>query len=81
VLRPDGRVVVFDKFTRGSGPSVALRLANVFTRVLFTEVTRRFEDILARADVPLRVGRDEPALLRGLFRIILLRKVDSADRA
>jgi ubiquinone/menaquinone biosynthesis C-methylase UbiE len=76
VLRPGGRAIVFDKFTRGSGPSVALRLANVFTRVLFTEVTRRFEDILSRADVPLRVVRDEPALLRGLFRILLLQKVE-----
>lgn len=73
-LRPGGRAVVFDKFVRGKHTPVALRLANLVTRVLATEVTRRFEDILEQAQVPLSVEHDQPALAGGLFRHILLRK-------
>jgi len=70
-LRPGGRVVVLDKFVRGRAP-LALRLINPLARLLFSEMTRDFEDILARSNVPLLVARDEPALLGGLYRHLLL---------
>jgi phosphatidylethanolamine/phosphatidyl-N-methylethanolamine N-methyltransferase len=73
VLRPQGRVVVFDKFVR-SKPPIGLRVLNVVSAVLFTDVTRRFEDILAGANSPLGIELDEPAALGGLFRHILLRR-------
>jgi ubiquinone/menaquinone biosynthesis C-methylase UbiE len=73
-LRPGGRMIVFDKFVRGPRTPTALRVINPLARVLFTEMTRRFEDILARSGAPLVVERDEPAFLGGLFRHILLRR-------
>jgi ubiquinone/menaquinone biosynthesis C-methylase UbiE len=73
-LRPGGRMVVFDKFVRAR-PSLALRAVNVVSRVLFTEVTRNLEQIVAQAAAGLVVEHDEPALLGGLFRHVLLRKV------
>jgi ubiquinone/menaquinone biosynthesis C-methylase UbiE len=73
-LRPGGRVVVYDKFVRGGRVPLAVRLVNPLARVLFTEMTRDFEQILARAAQPLVVAHDEPARLGGLFRHILLRK-------
>ena len=75
VLRPGGRVVVFDKFSRTRRPGAVLRMVNLVTRTLFTDVTRSFEDIRERSGVGLRIEFDQPALLRGLFRHILLRKV------
>lgn len=74
VLRPGGRAVVFDKFVRGGPVPLGLRLANLVTGALATEVTRRFEDILQEAGAPLVVERDERALLGGLFRYLLLRR-------
>lgn len=71
-LRPGGRVVVFDKFVRGARAPVALRALNLVAGVLFTEVTRNFEQILASSQAPLRVTHDAPALLGGLFRHLLL---------
>jgi phosphatidylethanolamine/phosphatidyl-N-methylethanolamine N-methyltransferase len=76
-LRPGGRAVVFDKFTRGR-PSARLRVLNVAASALFTDITRNFEDILRRAQAPLAVEQDRPAILGGFFRHILLRKGTAA---
>ena len=73
-LRPSGRVVVFDKFVRTRRPPAVLRVLNVVTRVLFTEMTRRFEDILEASGAPLVPEHDQPAFLGGLYRHLLLRK-------
>ena len=75
VLRPGGRMVVFDKFARTRRARPALRLVNLVTRTLVTDVTRNFEDILERSGAVLRIDVDKPALFGGLFRHILLRKV------
>ena len=75
-LRPGGRMVVFDKFVRGPRTPIFLRAANLVASVLFTDVTRRFEDILERSGAPLVVVRDEPALLGGVFRRLLLTRKD-----
>ena len=75
VLRPGGRVAVLDKFLGATArPSWPRRLANLAAGVLFTEINRRFEQILSEAQAPLEVVSDEPAAGGGLFRIIVLRK-------
>ena len=74
VLRPGGRAVVFDKFVRARRAPLPLRLLNVVTSTLFTDVTRRFEDMLERSRAPFVVERDAPALFGGLFRHLVLRK-------
>jgi phosphatidylethanolamine/phosphatidyl-N-methylethanolamine N-methyltransferase len=73
-VRAGGRIVVFDKFVTGPHVPGALRILNLFTRVLATEITRRFEDILERSGAPLVVEADAPAALRGLFRYVVLRR-------
>jgi ubiquinone/menaquinone biosynthesis C-methylase UbiE len=73
-VRPGGRIVVFDKFVRGPHTPWALRALNQVSRVFFTEITRRFEEILERSGAPLEVEQDTPALAGGLFRYVLLRR-------
>ena len=73
-VRPGGRIVVFDKFVKGERIPLGLRALNRVTRVLATEITRRFEDILARSGAPLVVEEDVPAAARGLFRYVVLRR-------
>ena len=73
-LRPGGRLVVFDKFLRGRRAPVGLRMLNLVTNTLFTDVTRNFEEILARSGTRLVIAHDAPALLGGLFRHVLLRR-------
>lgn len=75
VLRAGGRMVVFDKFLRdGARASLPRRAVNLPASLLFTDINRRFGDILRAGGSGLEVLRQEEAGLRGLFRIVLLRK-------
>jgi len=75
VLRPGGRVSVFDKFVRaGQRPGLLRRAANLPARLLATNLNRVLEEILTAAAAPLRIEHDEPAGFGGMLRILLLRK-------
>lgn len=72
-LRPGGRAVILDKFApEGGRLSLGRRLINLVTTLAGTDVTRRFGDIAAGSRCT-RV-HDEPSLLRGAYRIILIEK-------
>lgn len=73
-LKPGGRIVIFDKFLpEGMSPSVGRRLLNLVTMALGTDITRRLSDILAGSRC--LVVSNEPGLLRGRYRVIVLRTV------
>jgi phosphatidylethanolamine/phosphatidyl-N-methylethanolamine N-methyltransferase len=74
VLRPGGRAVIFDKFCPEAGAlQVAVRIFAPVARHLFgTDVTRRVAPMLEGSD--LKIIREEPAGLRGLFKIVEVRK-------
>ncbi len=74
VLRPGGRAVIFDKFASADGPISAVRRGLGKIISLFgTDPNRRLSDIMGRPP-DLTVERDEPSLLRGQYRIVLLHK-------
>lgn len=74
VLRPGGRAVIFDKFLpEASRLSRGRNLVGAVIRAIGTDPNRRLSDIID--SVPdMRVERDEPSLLRGQYRIVVLRK-------
>jgi phosphatidylethanolamine/phosphatidyl-N-methylethanolamine N-methyltransferase len=73
VLRPGGRIAVFDKWSPdGRPPSLLRRTVNLVTSVAATDITRRFGELVEGTD--LRVEAREPADFGGLFEIALLRK-------
>ncbi len=72
-LVPGGRAIVFDKFVPDAErPSLGKRLLNVGSSLLGTDVTRRFADLAEGTDCEIEV--DEPSLLGGMYRILLLRR-------
>jgi len=81
VLRPGGRIAVFDKFLpEGRRPGLLRRAALAALDLVFTSTNRRLGEILAAAGAPLAVERDDPA--RGPYRHVLLRKpVDGHEAA
>jgi phosphatidylethanolamine/phosphatidyl-N-methylethanolamine N-methyltransferase len=72
-LRPGGRAVIFDKFQPEKEElSIGRRTFNIFTMFIGTDITRRLSDLTAGTG-PRRV-HDEPALLGGEYRIVLMEK-------
>jgi phosphatidylethanolamine/phosphatidyl-N-methylethanolamine N-methyltransferase len=74
VLRPGGRAVIFDKFLPEAGRLSPLRRAvGAVMRAIGTDPNRRLSELIG--DAPgLVVEWNEPSLLRGQYRIVLLRK-------
>ncbi len=72
VLQPGGRAVIFDKFlAEGARPTLGRRIANLVTTAFGTNITRRLGDILAGQSCS--VVSDEPSLLGGMYRVVLVR--------
>lgn len=70
-LKPGGRAVVFDKFLPDTGHlTLGRRLLNLGSMLFGTDITRRFGDLARGLNV--QVVHDEPSLLHGMYRVILL---------
>lgn len=73
VLRPGGRVSIFDKFLPDAVlPSPARRVVNVVTGVLFSEINRHLGPILTAAG--LTIEHVEPVGLGGNYQAVLATK-------
>jgi ubiquinone/menaquinone biosynthesis C-methylase UbiE len=73
VLKPGGRVVVFDKFVRKNSKVSKLRkFANILTNFMFSDITRTFETIAEHSGFTLLT--DEDADFNGNFRLIKMIK-------
>lgn len=73
VIKPGGRIVVFDKFVKkGKKPSLPRKLANLFTSFLFSNINRSIDEIASHTK--LQKVSDEEAHFNGNFRIILLER-------
>jgi phosphatidylethanolamine/phosphatidyl-N-methylethanolamine N-methyltransferase len=78
-LKPGGRIVVFDKFQSGNKkPSPLRTLLNLFSTLFGTDITRSFEQI--SDGCPCVVERNEPSLLNGMYRVIVLHKLGARPK-
>jgi phosphatidylethanolamine/phosphatidyl-N-methylethanolamine N-methyltransferase len=72
-LKSSGRAVVFDKFVPENGKvNFARRVLNSIITLFGTDITRRFDEINDGSGW--KVIENEPSLLSGMYRVILLRK-------
>ncbi len=73
VLKSGGTISVFDKFiTDGHKVSGFRKLANFFTNLLFSDITRSSSKIIATTH--LQIINETPADFNGIFKIIKLKK-------
>ena len=73
VLKPGGRITIFDKFVpKGRALSFGRKFFNPVTNLLFSNINRRFESIVS--ETSLMTESDVPADFNGNFRIIRLIK-------
>jgi ubiquinone/menaquinone biosynthesis C-methylase UbiE len=72
VLKPKGRIAVFDKFLRDEEyPSLKRQLVNAFAKPLFSDLNRRLGPLIA--GTPLVIEHDEPVAFGGTYRVVTLR--------
>jgi ubiquinone/menaquinone biosynthesis C-methylase UbiE len=73
VLKPGGRIAVFDKFLRDEEhPSLKRQLLNAIAKPLFSDLNRRLGPLIA--GTRLVVERDEPVAFGGTYRAVTLVK-------
>ncbi|HEU0296318.1 MAG TPA: methyltransferase domain-containing protein [Anaerolineales bacterium] len=71
-LHPGGRAIIFDKFLPDKQSSNPVRaLLNLGAKLLGTDINRRLGEILAGTEYT--IVHEEPSLLNGMYRIILIR--------
>ena len=73
VLKPSGRIHIFDKFLKQGQLAPCRRLINIFSRHIATRTDVVFEDLLV-TEADLKLKHEEPALAKGWFRFIVLEK-------
>lgn len=73
VLKPGGRISVFDKFLRDDERATwRRRLLNLFAKPTFSDMNRRLGPLVR--GTALEVEHDEPVAFGGVYRIATLRK-------
>lgn len=75
VVKQGGDIVIFDKFiAKNEKISLAKKLVRPIIRVLGTDIGLSFEALLHRNHTQLVIVEDQPIMMRGMYRKILLRK-------
>jgi phosphatidylethanolamine/phosphatidyl-N-methylethanolamine N-methyltransferase len=70
VLKPGGRISIFDKFLPDDGtPSNSRRVLNWATNLLFSDINRQLGPLLTSAS--LTVIHEESSIMRGAYRVVL----------
>jgi phosphatidylethanolamine/phosphatidyl-N-methylethanolamine N-methyltransferase len=78
VLKPGGRIAVFDKFLGDEEqPSLKRRAFNALAKPLFSDLNRRLGPLVA--GTPLAIEHDQPVAFGGTYRVVTLVKNDSGS--
>ncbi|MDO7786996.1 class I SAM-dependent methyltransferase [Desulforamulus aquiferis] len=76
VLKPEGKIIIFDKFApKNKQLSLPKKLLRPIIGILGTDIGLNFEKIYYRNNQKLKIEEDVPAMLNGMYRKIIIRKI------
>lgn len=76
VLKQEGRIVIFDKFTPSNNKlSLSKKMFRPLIKVLGTDIGLNFEELYIRNNKNLIIEEDKPVMLKGMYRKIVVRKI------
>lgn len=76
VLKQEGRIVIFDKFTPSNNKlSLSKKMFRPLIKVLGTDIGLNFEELYLRNNKNLIIEEDKPVMLKGMYRKIVVRKI------
>lgn len=73
VLKPGGKILIWDKFAKSAHLHWSRKALNVITSGVGTDITRNLEQIIAGR--PVKVIKDQGNLFGGNYRSVLMEKV------
>ncbi|WP_155591221.1 class I SAM-dependent methyltransferase [Lysinibacillus cavernae] len=77
VLKKDGRVLIFDKFApKNQKITLTKKLLRPFISMLGTDIGRSFEDLFKQNEQRLKIIKDDPVMLSGMYRYIEVIKLN-----
>ncbi|MFE8702271.1 class I SAM-dependent methyltransferase [Cytobacillus sp. FJAT-54145] len=74
VLKSDGEIVIFDKFSESHKTSLLKKVARNIVRFLGTDIGLDFSDVLKKSDGNLAIIDNQPVMFKGLYRKIILKR-------
>ncbi|MBD7966673.1 class I SAM-dependent methyltransferase [Paenibacillus gallinarum] len=76
VVKQEGRIVIFDKFSPSNYKlSLAKKAIRPLIRVLGTDIGLNFEELYLKNNKNLLIEEDKPVMLKGMYRKIVIRKI------
>lgn len=76
VLKQDGKILIFDKFAaKHQRKTVTKKLLRPIISLLGTDIGRSFEEMFSQQKQRLKIIKDDPAMLKGMYRYIEVMKV------
>lgn len=73
VLKPNGQILIFDKFSNEKA-SIGKRLLRPIVRILGTDIGLNFRELFDRHHHGLRIVVDRSVMMNGMYRKIILTK-------
>jgi phosphatidylethanolamine/phosphatidyl-N-methylethanolamine N-methyltransferase len=78
VLKPNGEMIIFDKFTpKDKGLSPFQKAIRPFLKLLGTDIGINFEELFEKHKDTLSVKEDRSIMFNGLYRKIIISKIDT----
>ncbi|MFJ7839073.1 class I SAM-dependent methyltransferase [Lysinibacillus sphaericus] len=76
VLKLNGKILIFDKFAaKHQRITVTKKLLRPFISLLGTDIGRSFEEMFSQQKQRLKIIKDDPVMLKGMYRYIEVMKI------